>query len=96
MKYKVIPSRRFQKDLKRCEKRGYDMALLKTAIRLLATDGKLPAEYLPHKLTGNYSGCWECHLKPDGLMIWEQSDTELTLLFTGTGTHSDLFSKNRR
>ncbi|MBQ6203895.1 MAG: hypothetical protein IJJ98_07280 [Prevotella sp.] len=24
-------------------------------------------------------------------MIWEQNDTELTLLFTGTGTHSDLF-----
>ena len=24
-------------------------------------------------------------------MIWEQDDTELILLFTGTGTHSDLF-----
>ena len=91
MKYKVIPSKRFQKDLKRCEKRGYDMNLLKTAIRLLATDGKLPAVYRPHKLSGDYVGCWECHLKGDWLLIWELDDTQLTLLFTGTGTHSDLF-----
>jgi mRNA interferase YafQ len=27
----------------------------------------------------------------DWLMTWEQSDTELTLLFLRTGTHSDLF-----
>ena len=91
MKYKVIPSKRFQKDLMRCEKRGYDMNLLKTAIRLLATDGKLPTVYRPHKLSGDYVGCWECHLKGDWLLIWEQDDTQLTLLFTGTGTHSDLF-----
>ena len=96
MKYKIIPSRRFLKDLKRCEKRGYDMAVLKTAIHLLATDGNLPGEYRPHKLTGEYLGCWECHLKPDWLLIWEQNDSELTLLFTGTGSHSDLFGKKRR
>ena len=91
MRYKVIPSKRFQKDLKRCEKRGYDMEILKTAVRLLATDGELPAVYRPHKLSGDYAGCWECHLKGNWLLIWEQDDTQLTLLFTGTGTHSDLF-----
>ena len=78
MKYTIIPSKRFLKDIKRCEKRGYDMRLLKDAVALLA-------------LSGQYNGCWECHLKPDWLLIWEQNDTELTLLFTGTGTHSDLF-----
>lgn len=72
------------------------MAVLKTAIHLLATDGNLPGEYCPHKLTGEYLGCWECHLKPDWLLIWEQNDSELTLLFTGTGSHSDLFGKKRR
>ena len=66
------------------------MELLKTAIRLLEADGQLPMSYHPHKLSGQYGGCWECHLKPDWLLIWEQNDTELTLLFTGTGTHSDL------
>ena len=67
------------------------MELLKEAIRLLEQDGVLPANYRPHKLSGNYEGCWECHLKGDWLLIWEQNDDELTLLFTGTGTHADLF-----
>ncbi|MBQ7426174.1 MAG: type II toxin-antitoxin system YafQ family toxin [Prevotella sp.] len=91
MKYRIIPSKRFEKDLKRCEKRGYNMQLVKDAIMLLAETGTLPANYHPHKLSGQYGGCWECHLKPDWLLIWEQNDTELILLFTGTGTHSDLF-----
>ena len=67
------------------------MELLKDAIRLLEQNGVLPANYRPHKLSGNYEGCWECHLKGDWLLIWEQNDSELTLLFTGTGTHADLF-----
>lgn len=91
MKYRIIPSKRFQKDLKRCEKRGYNMELLKIVIGLLADSGELPATYRPHKLSGDYSGCWECHIKNDWLLIWEQDDMQLTLLFTGTGTHSDLF-----
>ena len=96
MKYEVRMTRTFRKDTERCRKRGLDMELLKTAVRLLDVNGKLPVEYLPHKLTGNYAGCWECHLKLEWLMIWEQNDTELTLLFTGTGTHSDLFGKKKR
>lgn len=36
-------------------------------------------------------GQWECHIQPDWLMTWEQNDTQLTLLFLQTGTHSDLF-----
>jgi len=84
-------TRTFRKDTERCHKRGLDMELLKNAVRLLERDGKLPSSYRPHKLTGNYIGCWECHLKPDWLLIWEQNDTELILLFTGTGSHSDLF-----
>ena len=91
MKYTIIPSKRFLKNMKRCEKRGYNMQLIKDAIAQLAETGTLPATYRPHKLSGQYAGMWECHLKPDWLLIWEQNDTELILLFTGTGTHSDLF-----
>ena len=93
MKYEVRMTRTFRKDTERCRKRGLDMELLKTAIRLLEAAGRLPATYRPHKLTGDYVGCWECHLKSDWLLIWEQDDTKLTLLFTGTGTHSDLFKQ---
>ena len=66
----------FRKDTERCRKRGYDMELLKKAIRLLEVDGQLPQTYRPHKLSSDYAGCWECHLKADWLLIWEQNDTE--------------------
>ena len=91
MAYTVRISNRFKKQFRLCVKRGLDMNLINEAMRLLAANGSLPAQYRPHKLSGNMDGIWECHLKPDWLLIWEQNDTELTLLFTGTGTHSDLF-----
>ena len=96
MKYAIKPSKRFVKDLKSCEKRGYDMRLIKEAMVLLAETGTLPATYHPHKLSGDYVGCWECHIKPDWLLVWEQNDTELVLLMTNTGTHSDIFGKGKK
>ncbi|MBR6251244.1 MAG: type II toxin-antitoxin system YafQ family toxin [Bacteroidales bacterium] len=89
--YQVKYSKRFDKNLKLCAKRGLDMQLILDAIRLLAANGSLPAQYHPHKLSGDWDGIWECHIQPDWLMTWEQNDTQLTLLFLRTGTHSDLF-----
>ena len=91
MKYEIIASRRFKKDLKRCQKRGLDMKLIYEAMSILATTGTLPSKYHPHKLKANFVGQWECHIQPDWLMTWEQNETQLTLLFLQTGTHSDLF-----
>ena len=89
--YRVKYSNRFEKNLKRCEKHGLDMQLIFEAIKLLAATGTLPAKYRPHKLVNQKVEIWECHIQPDWLMTWEQNDTELTLLFLQTGTHSDLF-----
>ena len=89
--YSVDTTKRFDKDLKRCLKRGLDLQQLYDAIALLRTMGSLPIQYRPHKLSGKFQGVWECHIEPDWLMTWEQNDTELTLLFLRTGTHSDLF-----
>jgi hypothetical protein len=60
------------------------------------SEGKLPAEYLPHLLHGNRRGQWECHIQPDWLLIWEQHDQELILVMLNTGTHADLFDKRYR
>ena len=49
------------------------------------------AEYRPHKLQGKYKGCWECHINPDWLLVWEQDDRQLRLILVDTGSHSDLF-----
>lgn len=89
--YEVHMTKAFRKDVDRCKKRGYDMQLLSIAIHLLEKDGCLPASYKPHKLSGDYAGSWEAHIKGDWLLLWQQNDSELILLFTGTGTHSDIF-----
>ncbi|MDD2952006.1 MAG: type II toxin-antitoxin system YafQ family toxin [Parabacteroides sp.] len=91
MRYAPNTTHKFNKDFKRCKKRGCNMSLLKKAVDLLCEKGELPEEYHPHKLSGKHNGLWECHIQTDWLLIWEQNDTELILLFTDTGTHSDLF-----
>lgn len=91
MKYKVKTTKRFEKDVKRCIKRRYPMEKLKEVIGLLENNGTLPPKYHPHKLSGNYEGIWECHISSDWLLMWQQDDAELILLFVNTGTHSDVF-----
>ena len=83
----------FKRQMKLCERRGYDMEQLREVIRILSTEGKLPEEYQPHQLHGDRKGQWECHIQPDWLLIWKQNDRELVLIMLNIGTHSDLFSK---
>ena len=90
MMYKIRPTSRFQKDLKRLRKRGYDMDLLTGVLKQLAAGQALAPSYRDHPLVGDYSGCRECHITPDWLLIYEIDGGELFLYLTRTGTHSDL------
>lgn len=89
--YRVEYTNRFKKDLKRCEKRGLDLRKVLETICILGQNGELPSYYRPHKLHGDRKGQWECHIEPDWLLVWEQNNEQMTLLFLQTGTHSDLF-----
>lgn len=91
--YRLRVSKRFEKAFDLCARRGYDMNVIKKAMRLLEKNGELPPEYKTHKLTGEYKGCLECHLKPNWLLIWEKHENELVMLMIDTGTHSDIFRK---
>ncbi len=89
--YKLRPTTKFQKDLKRVQKRGYDLSLLTEVLKKLVNGEILPEKNRDHPLAGNYTGCRECHVAPDWLLIYEISHDELILYLTRTGTHSDLF-----
>ena len=91
MKYAVKPTTKFQKDLKRIQKRGYEISLLTEIIKKLANGETLPEKNRDHSLSGDYSGCRECHITPDWLLIYEIDNGELILYLTRVGTHSDLF-----
>lgn len=91
MMYTVKPSGRFQKDVRLAQKRGCRMELLTETIKLLANGAVLPERYKNHPLSGNFAGCYECHILPDWLLVYEKNDDTLFLYLTRTGTHSDLF-----
>ncbi|MBP5365536.1 MAG: type II toxin-antitoxin system YafQ family toxin [Bacteroidales bacterium] len=91
MARKIIITDTFRKCVARCKKSGYDLELLKEAIRTLAKGKKLPDVYRPHKLPGKDEECWICHLHVDWALIWQQTSKELTLLVTGSKAHTALF-----
>ena len=49
--YSIDTTKRFDKDLKRCLKRGLDLQHIYDAIALLRTTGTLPVQYRPPKLS---------------------------------------------
>ena len=55
----------------------------------LLSNQPLDPRHRKHRLTGDWSPCWECHIEPDWLLVWDQGDDALILV--RTGTHTDLF-----
>ena len=81
----------FKKDYKRIVKRGYNIKLMEEIIQKLAKGEQLPEKNKDHLLSGEYTGCRECHITPDWLLIYEMDHESIVLYLTRTGTHSDLF-----
>jgi len=81
--------KQFNKDLRRAERRGKDPEKLRSIIDQLLAGQPLDPRHRPHKLRGNWSQYWECHIEPDWLLIWKPEKDRL--IFVRTGTHSDLF-----
>lgn len=82
-------TKRFKKDLQRIIKSGKNIQKLKTVIKLLVAQERLPAKYKEHKLIGEFKERLECHIAPDWLLIYKISGERI--IFETTGSHSDLF-----
>lgn len=70
-----------------------DFDLLNHFVNELSLSGVkgLQKKHLAHKLKGEYNDCWECHVKPDLLMIWIEVTADNEIRLIRTGSHSDLF-----
>jgi mRNA interferase YafQ len=66
----LVPSTRFRKDVKRAEKRGKDIAKLRTVLTMLAQEQPLPPEYRDHALRGDWNGFRDLHIEPDWLLLY--------------------------
>ena len=87
---RIFPSGQYKKDLKRYLRQPKKLAALSEIIDLLAHEQPVPAKYKPHLLLGRYSGCMECHVKGDFLLIWVDRVNNIIELVR-LGTHSELF-----
>ncbi len=83
---------RFKRDYRR-EKSGLHGktldAFLLAVLNLLVLDAVLPRRYFDHRLSGDWEGFRDCHIKPDLVLIYEKPDAE-TLRLVRIGSHSEI------
>lgn len=73
-------STQFKRDLKKATKQGKNLTLLEKNVKLLQLNKPLSEKYRPHQLSGNWKGYSECHLAPDWLLIFKQTEDNRLML----------------
>lgn len=93
MKYEIILTSAFKKELKNIKKRNKDLSKLTEIVNKLANDIELDIKNRDHRLVNNlrFQNCRECHIEPDWLLIYKKDNNNLILFLIETGSHSDLF-----
>jgi len=82
------------REVKRAERRGCDRDILTAVVEILASGGRLPANFDDHRLKGQYKGCRECHLTTHNwLLVYRLSPDGGTLHLVRTGTHAEIFGE---
>ena len=90
---KIEWSNSFKRDYRRIKAAPLHRNLndqLRAVLVLLGSDQRLPQRYQDHPLSGNWSGCRDCHLRPDLLLIYEKFGNDV-LRLVRLGSHSELF-----
>ena len=89
MKFDVVLTNKFKKDLKLAKKQNRNVKLLYDIIEKLSNGEKLDPKYKDHPLT-NYGNVRDCHIEPVWVLLYEYVDDVLVLLLHRIGSHSNL------
>ena len=85
-------SKKFKRDYKR-EKSGLSGGkldeLLNEVVQALVRDQPLPRRNFDHPLSGNWSDCRDCHVRPDLVLIYRKTGDDI-LELVRLGSHSEL------
>ena len=81
MKYEIILTSTFKKDLKNIKKRNKDLSKLTEIVNKLANDIELDIKNRDHRLVNNlrFQNCRECHIEPDWLLVYKKDNNNLIL-----------------
>ena len=93
MKYEIILTSAFKKELKNIKKRNKDLSKLTEIVNKLANDIELDIKNRDHQLVNNlrFQNCREYHIEPDWLLFYKKDNNNLFLFLIETGSYSDLF-----
>lgn len=83
------PTSRFKRQYKKLS--TDDKQSAKAVIDTLLSGESLEIRHKDHKLTGQYEGYRECHIKPNLLLIYKKEERVLILTCLAIGSHSELF-----
>ncbi|MFH0951091.1 MAG: type II toxin-antitoxin system YafQ family toxin [bacterium] len=89
--YVLKYSKRFKKELKHYQHDRMVISELEKVLNILASGKVLPEKYSNHRLSGGFNNFFECHLKPDVLLIYEIKKTEVIIILLRIGSHAKLF-----
>ena len=84
-------SAQFRRDIKRFVHEKVTISELETVLDILATEKKLPDKYHNHPLVGKFKGCFDCHIRPDVVLVYKIDDVEVSILLLRLGSHSEVF-----
>lgn len=87
---KLIQTATFKKNFKKYKHNKPVLQEFMTVIELLINEQPLPVKYHNHRLTGNYTGMMELHLKPDDLLVYIKVEGD-SITLMAIGSHADLF-----
>ena len=88
---RLFLSGQFKKDYKRFRNDPQKKKALAFILDLLKNEQKIPPQYRPPLLTGDYKGCMECHVQGDFFIIWMDEQRDIIELLR-LGSHSELFN----
>lgn len=88
--YLLIPTTRFKKDLKKYKGDLEDIRKVLKIWEAKGVEGIL-RKMKPHLLRGKYKNNYECHIRPDRLIIWIPLEMEKEIRLARIGSQSDLF-----
>ena len=92
-KYAVDMTSSFKKQYKKIIKQGKNINKFIYVLEKLANGEELDSKYKNHQLINDkyYKDCYECHIEPDWLLIYQYQNQKVVLLLVGIGSHSELF-----
>lgn len=90
--YTKFATKQFKKSAKKIVSSGMiKRSEIELVVEKLAKGEKLSEKYKDHKLSGEYEGYRDCHIKPDILLIYKIEKKALILILADIGNHSNLF-----